>query len=134
MGHNEVHENTQQFIVDIVENQASPTLSVEDNAKIETFFQGFLVQELPLPIVEGVEIPLYDVFTDPVRNENMFQYISVQYVEVDETKIDTNVYFEYIAYTSDGNIAATFFGQIVVRSDDQFVENEIISVRPMERQ
>lgn len=135
IGQDEVEGYTKDFIVQIIEENYSEKLSEEDNEKIRQFFQRFEEQNLPKLTTENIVIRYYDVFTDPIFNENFLQYISVKYEEIDETVFDTNIYMEYISYKEQGIIDKIYFGQIVVRSHDrEFTELEIIEIKPFELQ
>lgn len=135
IGNDAVKDYTKGFITEIITDQQSSRLTKAENEEIKEFFQRFEDLDLPHPIIENVEIAYYNVFTDPTINENFAQYISVQYKPITDISFDTDIYFEYISYTEDGNIDEIYFGQIDVRSyDADFNEVEIISIQPVEKQ
>ncbi|WP_139193048.1 hypothetical protein [Anaerobacillus alkalilacustris] len=130
-----VKKNTKKFIQEIIEQQYSKTLTNADNEKIKAFFQSFQTLDLPHPIIDGVDIPYFDVFTHPTNNNSYSQYISVKYEDVTDSIYDTYIYFEYISYSKDGNINEIFFGQLVIRTSDvDQLNQDLIMVNPMEKQ
>lgn len=130
-----VKDETKLFIKTIIEEQQSELLSETENQQMKDFFTNFTDQNLPYPIIEGVNIPYFDEYTDPTYNENFMQYISVKYEQRDQNMFDTNIYFEYISYKADHNIDEVYFGQIVVRTyEKDHPEMDLISISPFEKQ
>lgn len=130
-----VKKSTKNFIKEIIEQQYSQTLTNIDNEKIKEFFLSFQTQDLPHPIIDDVDIHYFDVFTHPTNNNNYSQYISVKYESVTDSIYDTNIFFEYISYSKDGNIDEIYFGQLVIRTSDvDQLNQDVIMVYPMEKQ
>jgi hypothetical protein len=136
IGEDVVKVNTKAFIEELIINEYSESLTAAENEEIKRFFQSFNEHQLPHPMIEGVEIHEYDVFTPPTENEEFLQYISVKYDAVEGHVFDTDINFEYILYNLEtGNPEEIYFGKIIVRSyDAEFDSKELIYVGPMAKQ
>ncbi len=135
IGKDAVKDETKVFIQEIITHQQSEVLSNEDNEEIRLFFQSINDLDLPHPVIEGVEIPYYDVFTPPIENNKFLQYISVKYDQVTSSVYDTDIHLEYILYNElTGNPQEIYFGKLTVRSIAGDSTKEVVSVYPMEKQ
>ncbi|QOY35482.1 hypothetical protein AWH56_022805 [Anaerobacillus isosaccharinicus] len=136
IGKDAVKEDTIAFIQEIVKNEYSEQLTDEENAEIQAFFDSFRENNLPHPLIDGVEIHYYDVFTPPTENENFLQYISVKYEPIAGGGYDTDINFEYILYDVEtGNPEEVYFAKLIIRSYDADLTNkELMFVSPMEKQ
>ncbi|RXJ04334.1 hypothetical protein DS745_02820 [Anaerobacillus alkaliphilus] len=133
IGKDTVKEETKLFIREIILLNESQLLTSEENEEIKLFFESLEALNLPHPIIEGIEIPYYDVFTPPTENEEFLQYISVKYDQVTATVSDTDIHFEYILYNEvSKNPEEIYFGKLTLRSSDTDVN--LVAVHLMERQ
>ncbi|MCT8138381.1 hypothetical protein H1D32_11835 [Anaerobacillus sp. CMMVII] len=136
IGSDAVKDSTKVFIHEIVNNKGSQELTSSENEQIKQFFDSIQALGLPHPLIDGVQIHYYDVFTPPTENDEYLQYISVKYDPITGGGFDTDINFEYILYNeADGNPEEIYFGKIVVRSfDPDFSNKELLLVTPMEKQ
>lgn len=133
IGNDAVKDSTKAFIQEVIKNESSSQLTTEENAQIKAFFKSFKDHNLPHPVIDGVEIPYYDVFTEPTKNDDFLQYISVKYDTPDSTRFVTDINFEYILYNEkNGNPKEIYFGKLTVGSFN--AELDLISVTPMQKQ
>lgn len=132
IGDDQVKSYTTDFIYELITTGEVAQLTEEENDQLHLFIESFQAQNLPYPVIEGVKIPYFDVFTPATENEGYMQYISVKYEPVDGSSFDTFIHFEYIKNKSMQHI---YFGKIVVRSyNAEFSEIQLVEIKPMEKQ